>query len=103
MPPECGHEHPEIATLTCSRDYGHVGKHGRTLKSGTFEWEQEKVKKKYNREQIVSMIEQERDKLQITLDAGGSGSREADMLRTVVPIFQNQLMLLESVLDLIKD
>ena len=101
MPPDCEHKHPELP-VTCGLDYDHKGNHRRQLKSGTVEWPQEVVEKVYTLQQLDSMIEQQADKLKVTLDAAGDGSRESDTLRTFIPIFQEQLFLIREVLKKVK-
>lgn len=104
MPPECGNEHPDLDGITCGEDLDHKGNHRRVLRSSNvLEWEQVKVKQRFTKEQLISMIGVERDKLTQTLDAAGTGSREADLIRTVIPIFQSQLYILEHAIDLLKD
>lgn len=93
MPPECGHKHPELP-VTCEQDNGHKGNHRRVLQSSTIEWEQQVLEKNYTKTQLLSMAEQQADKLDVTLDAAGDGSRESDMIKTVIPIFQEQLFLI---------
>lgn len=102
MPPECGSKHPELP-VTCELDFDHKGSHRRMLQSGTVEWDQVKVEKTYTPTQLLSMAEQQSDKLEITLDAAGNGSREADMIKTIVPIFQEQLFLIRQTLKVLED
>lgn len=98
MPPECGHLHPEVP-LECELDRGHKGNHQKTLKSGVISWEQAKTEKSFSRDQIKQMMDDHEAKLQQTLDAAGTGSRESDMIRTMIPIMQVQLNLIKYVLN----
>lgn len=98
MPPECGHQHPELP-ITCEKEADHKDNHQRALKSGVITWAQEVVEKTYTREQLLSMIEQHSEKLQQTLaSVQNERSDIGAITRSFVPILQIQLDIIKKVL-----
>lgn len=101
MPPRCNVNHPVFPGVACTGDRDHTDDHRNTGPGGTVTWPRE-IKQQLSVAQLKAKMVNQRAELKASQDSiSGVHNAVTDSLNTVLPIFVEQLDIIEGVFALL--